>query len=248
MQGGVISVVTKQGSERFVYDASYYGQAAALTSQPVTLSYLGSEDQQSGYGRARYQDFTTRLGGPAVRDRLWFFGGYQRLRDHDSQPGTDPELPRAYEMQKVFAKLTWRLAPGWQLVQSFHDEIGFDPEATDDRHSVRGDGTDAHLGAGDDLRQSDPHDVGQYPVGCSRRPVRLRTRDNEPSTGSLTTPSRFDRVTGVTTGAPPHIGSVDDFPDDGDGDAHPLPACPRAASTSGRSADNSNAASTTRST
>ena len=78
MQGGVISVVTRQGSERFVYDASYYGQAPALTSQPVTLGYLGSEDQQSGYGRARYQDFTTTLGGPAVRERLWFFGGYQR--------------------------------------------------------------------------------------------------------------------------------------------------------------------------
>ena len=60
----------------------------------MTLGYLGSEDQQSGYGRARYQDFTTTLGGPAVRERLWFFGGYQWLRDYDSQPGTDPELPR----------------------------------------------------------------------------------------------------------------------------------------------------------
>jgi hypothetical protein len=128
MQGAVINVVTKQGGERFVYDGSYYGQASALTSQPVSLRYLGSGDQHSGYERAKYEDFTNSLGGPAIRDRLWFFAGYQWLRDYDSQPGTDPALPRTYEMQKLFAKLTWRLAPTWQLVQSFHHEIGIDPE------------------------------------------------------------------------------------------------------------------------
>ena len=36
LQGAVINVVTKQGGERFSYDASYYGQASALTSQPVS--------------------------------------------------------------------------------------------------------------------------------------------------------------------------------------------------------------------
>ena len=90
MQGAVISVVTKQGGERFLYDGSYYGQASALTSQPVSLRYLGSGEQQSGYERAKYEDFTNSLGGPAIRDRLWFFAGYQWLRDYDSQPGTDP--------------------------------------------------------------------------------------------------------------------------------------------------------------
>ena len=128
MQGAVINVVTKQGGERFLYDGSYYGQASALTSQPVSLRYLGSGEQHSGYERAKYADFTNSLGGPAIRDRLWFFAGYQSLRDYDSQPGTDPTLPRTYEMQRFFGKLTWRLAPGWQLVQSFHDEIGIDPE------------------------------------------------------------------------------------------------------------------------
>ena len=108
MQGAVINVVTRQGGERFSYDGAYYGQVAALTSQPVRLPYLGSGEQQSGYGRAKYEDFTSGLGGPAIRDRLWFFAGYQWLRDYDSQPGTDPTLPRTYEMQKVFAKLLAR--------------------------------------------------------------------------------------------------------------------------------------------
>ena len=47
MQGAVINVVTKQGGERFSYDASYYGQASALTSTPITLAYLGSDDSKA---------------------------------------------------------------------------------------------------------------------------------------------------------------------------------------------------------
>jgi hypothetical protein len=128
MQGAVINIVTKQGGDRFSYDGSSYGHASALTSQPVSLRYLGSGEQRSGYQRAKYEDFTNNLGGPAIRERLWFFAGYQWLRDYDSQPGTDPTLPRTYETQKFFAKLTWRLAPGWQLAQSFHNETGIDPE------------------------------------------------------------------------------------------------------------------------
>ena len=93
MQGAVINVITRQGSERFLYDGSYYGQPAGLTSQPVRRPVPGSGGLQSGYERDRYRDLTTNLGGPAIRDRLWFFTGYQYLRDYDSQPGTEPAVP-----------------------------------------------------------------------------------------------------------------------------------------------------------
>ena len=33
---------------------------------------------------------------------MWFFGAYQYLRDYDSQPGTDPAHPRAFEQNKAF--------------------------------------------------------------------------------------------------------------------------------------------------
>lgn len=208
MQGGVISVVTRQGSERFIYDASFYGQAPALTSQPVALGYLGSEGQQSGYERAQYQDFTTTLGGPAIRERLWFFGGYQQLRDHDSQPGTDPAFPRTYEVQKVFAKLTWRLAPEWQLVQSFHNEIGFDPDrptiVTPFEATQR-----THVSAPAMTLGNLTHTMSANTLWDVRVGRFVSTRDSEPSTGDRTTASRFDGVTGVTTKAPARIGSVE---------------------------------------
>jgi len=210
MQGAVINVVTKQGSERFSYDASYYGQASALTSTPITLAYLGSDTLRSGYGRAKYEDFTNSLGGPAIRERLWFFGGYQWLRDYDSQPGTDPTLPRRYEMQKLFAKLTWRLGPAWQLVQSFHDEIGRDPErptvvtpfeATANTHI-----STPTMNFGDLTHIVSANTLWDVRVG---RFVSHRSRDLNAL--SPTTPSRFDRVTGVTTGARQNSAAVDLF-------------------------------------
>jgi hypothetical protein len=73
IQGTVFNVVTRQGSNRLLYDASYYAQASSLTAQPVLLPVPVSQSQ-SGYERARYRDFTTNLGGPVRRDRLWFFG------------------------------------------------------------------------------------------------------------------------------------------------------------------------------
>jgi hypothetical protein len=127
LQGAVINVITRQGSDTFQYDASYYGQSSALTSQPVVRAVPAGSQAASGYVRRQYRDFTTNLGGPAVRDRLWFFGGYQYLRDYDSQPGVDPRFPRTYEQDKGFAKLTWRLAPGMQLMQSVHLESWVNP-------------------------------------------------------------------------------------------------------------------------
>ncbi len=172
VQGGVINVVMRQGSDRFLYDASYYGQNAGLTSQSVRLAIRDPTGRTSGYERAKYHDFTTNLGGPAIRGRLWFFGGYQYLRDYDSQPGTDPQYPRTYEQDKFFAKLTWRLAPGWQLVQSIHNEAWVNPELSDIREAVCYDAATSRIRAGRDLWRSDPHDH-EHGLECPRRPIRL---------------------------------------------------------------------------
>ena len=56
VQGAVVDVITRQGSNRLLYDASYYGQPAGLTSQPVRLVIPGAGDRVSGYERARYRD------------------------------------------------------------------------------------------------------------------------------------------------------------------------------------------------
>src|SRR5262245_20486977 len=206
IQGAVFNVVTKQGGNRFAYDASYYGQAAGLTSQPVLLPVPGSQSL-SGYERIKYRDFTTNLGGPVVRDRLWFFTGYQYLRDYDSQPGADPKFPRTYEQNKIFAKLTWQLKPNLQLVQSFHDEFWVNPQvptlvnpfvATQRLHAQVPTMTFSHL----------THTLSANTLWEARVGRFVHKRKDDPSSGNWTIPNRSDRVTRVNSGAPQQVGGL----------------------------------------
>ena len=207
IQGAVFNVVTRQGSNRFQYDASYYGQASTLTSQPVVRPVTRGSQPTSGYERQRYRDFTTNLGGPVVRDRVWFFGGYQYLRDYDSQPGTDPLFPRTYEQDKVFAKLTWQLKPGMQVLHSFHDEFWVNPtpptiatpfEATTRLHASVPAITFGHL----------THTLSNNTVWDVRVGRFVLSRQDDPATGNATIASRFDRITGISSGNPQPIGGL----------------------------------------
>jgi hypothetical protein len=205
-QGAVINVITRQGGSRFQYDASYYAQSAGLTSRPIRLPLdaLQPEKGETGYARGRYRDGATTLGGPIVRDRLWFFTGYQYLRDYDNQPGTDAAYPRAYEQDKLFAKLTWKLGPV-QLLQSVHHESLVNPdtptfvtpfEATRQRNASVPAMTPAHL----------THIVSSNTVWEARVGRFVYDEERTPSTGDWTRASRFNRATNVTTGAPPLVG------------------------------------------
>ena len=74
VQGAVINVITRQGSERLLFDSSYCSQPQAFTSQPVTIKYDGGR-RESGYERSRYRDFTSTSAGrrpqpPLVLRRL----------------------------------------------------------------------------------------------------------------------------------------------------------------------------------
>jgi len=206
IQGTVFNVVTKQGGDTFRYDASYYGQSSGLTSRPVVLPLAGSRSP-TGYQRIRYQDFTTDLGGPVVRERLWFFTGYQYLRDYDSQPGTNPETPRTYRQDKIFGKLTWKLRPGLQLMQSVHHESWVNPDrptfVTPFEATTRPQATVRAITFGDLTQTLSSNTVWSARVGRF-----VYDRFDSPSSGDMTTPSHFDRVTGVTSAAPPTFGGL----------------------------------------
>ena len=207
VQGAVINVVTRQGGARLLYDAAYYSQTASLTSQPIRRPLGAPGTAQSGYERNRYRDLTTNLGGPVVRDRAWFFVGYQYLRDYDSQPGTDPRLPRTYEQDKVFAKITWQPAPGWRLDHSLHNELWVNPEqptlarsfaATLRPHASVPAMTFGHL-----THPSSANTLWDVRVGRF-----VYSREDDPSTGDRTTPARLDNGTSIFSGAPQAFSSL----------------------------------------
>jgi hypothetical protein len=204
-QGAVVNVITRQGSARFLYDASYYMQTPALTSAPVRRPAPGNG--QTGYQRVKYRDATTNLGGPVVRDRIWFFTGYQYLRDYDSQPGADAAWPRTYEQNKLFVKITARLTPNLRLEHSLHYEHWVNPitptsvtpfGATTRQSASVPAVTFGHL----------THVVSSNTLWDVRAGRFVYTQDNVPATGTLTTASHFDRATGVTSDAPANFGTL----------------------------------------
>ena len=200
IQGAVINVVTREGGNRIQSDASYYGQASALTAQPIELPCAGCSQPTSGYVRSRYRDFTTNAGGPIVRNRIWFFAGYQYLRDYDSQPGTDPKFPRTYEQDKILGKLTWQITSDLRLQSSIHNEFWVNPErptlvtpfeATLRFSATVPTSTFAHV----------THTPSSNTLWEARVGRFVSAQKNEPNVGNVTTVSRFDRLTGVTSGS-----------------------------------------------
>ena len=71
------------------------------------------------YERDRYRDASPTSAVPPSTIALWFFAGYQYLRDYDSQPGADPAYPRTYEQDKFLGKLTWRIAQAGSWCRAF---------------------------------------------------------------------------------------------------------------------------------
>jgi hypothetical protein len=199
LQGGLFNVVTKQGGARVAGEASYYGQSSSLTAQPVVLPVSNATQPSSGYERVRYRDLTTSLGGPVKRERLWFFGAYQYLRDYDSQPGADPAFPRQYEQNKVFGKLNWQLTPSLHMMQSFHEEKWVNPTAptlaapfvtTQRVHASVPNMTFADV----------THVLSSNTTWEARVGRFLLRQDADPSSGDRTTPSHIDQITGISSG------------------------------------------------
>ncbi|HSP06068.1 MAG TPA: carboxypeptidase regulatory-like domain-containing protein, partial [Acidobacteriota bacterium] len=100
--GAVFNVVTKKGGNDVHGGASYYFQNKGLTGNNVTLPPCSdsltpgtacndtSVGADPNFHRLQYHDFSATIGGPVKKDRLWFFGSAQTLRDNITEPGNDP--------------------------------------------------------------------------------------------------------------------------------------------------------------
>jgi hypothetical protein len=79
----------------------------------------------------RYRDFTIHSAGPIIKDRLWYFGGYQYQRDFDAQPGVDPAGPRQWEADRVFWKINWQISENLRFMHTYHDDYWDIPTVPD---------------------------------------------------------------------------------------------------------------------
>ena len=191
IQGGVFNVVTKQGGARLAAESSYYAQPSSLTAQPVEIA-------GRGYERDTYRDLTASLGGPVKRDRVWFFGAYQYLHDYDTQPGADPTLPRTYEQDKFFGKVTWRPTSSMQVMHSYHHEVSVNPTAptfaTPFVATQRVEGSVPSMTFGNLT-----HVISDRTMWEARAGRFTLNSDGLPSSGDYSTPPHRDLSTGISS-------------------------------------------------
>lgn len=115
--GGVISAVTKSGGNTFTGEGHYYFDGNALSAGPVKRLVLDPVDETSvSYVQDKEDplvrnEFGGSLGGPIVRDKLFFFGSVSprminRTRTYDFTDGTG-DVKQESTIMQAFGKLSY---------------------------------------------------------------------------------------------------------------------------------------------
>lgn len=111
--GAVINIVTKSGGNEFSGALSHYGQYGFLTGDNNPYPEIKSFERKYRY------DLSFSLGGPIVKDALWFFGNYDTRRSKESPWQSDSNFARKDIQDEVFFKLTSKVSTKNKLVGSF---------------------------------------------------------------------------------------------------------------------------------
>ena len=137
--GGIINVVTKSGGNAFHADAFGYYDSDRLQSS--TEAVVSTETPVA----FRREDFGIGAGGFILKDRLWFFGAYDRV--NNTQDSALPAGPRAGDVVRseskrdlASGKLTLKLTGSQSLIGTFFQDPRDDTGAiNDNNHALNGD-------------------------------------------------------------------------------------------------------------
>ena len=113
--GLISTVITKSGSNDWHGSLNYYLQNDGLVAN----------DQHSTSGGFNTYDSAVTLGGPLLRDRLWFFGSYQKKhREDEVLDPTTGAVRRSVsnDSELYFGKLTWQVTDDDRLSASFFSD------------------------------------------------------------------------------------------------------------------------------
>jgi len=102
-QGTVINVVSKSGSNKLHGTAEVFLRSQSLTSN-------NTPDEKYPYHIANWYDLYFTLGGPIIKDKLWFFTLAEYTLQETSGVGAPPDTPAKYKLNPVLDfKLDYQL-------------------------------------------------------------------------------------------------------------------------------------------
>ena len=138
--GGIINVITKSGSNEFHGDAFGYLDRKSLQASPKPVVSTGGTLE--GFQK---EDFGADLGGYFWKDRIWFFGAYDRVQDTTtttlpSGPLQGQSTDSKSTRNLGSAKLTFRLADSHSVTATYFQDPQVDSGAINDSdHTLNGD-------------------------------------------------------------------------------------------------------------
>jgi hypothetical protein len=107
--GGIVNVVTKSGGNEFSgsFDVRYRNE---------NMTEIG-EHFDRGEQDSLYQSLSGTLGGPILRDKLWFFASLEKV--DTSRQDQDAQFPREYDGTNYIGKITWQIADSHRAVLKY---------------------------------------------------------------------------------------------------------------------------------
>jgi len=134
MTGGIINVLTKSGGNSFKGDLFGFYEGGGLQSDDATASQRPETTTQVTDIDNRW-DFGGDLGGYLLKDKLWFFGAYNRTNRTDDvtvirqltspgSPGIGSVIQRDTKRDLFAGKLTWSPSPNHTFVGSVFGDPG----------------------------------------------------------------------------------------------------------------------------
>ncbi|MCP4213289.1 MAG: TonB-dependent receptor, partial [bacterium] len=107
VKGSVVNVITKSGGNNFSGSASFYLDHEKLKGNNTEGTPF--EGTSSG-AKYNYEPGVT-LGGPVVKDKLWFFGNFSLTRSQTYTAGfpyNGESVPRTWKSMSPYFKLTYQ--------------------------------------------------------------------------------------------------------------------------------------------
>lgn len=125
--GGILSVVTKSGTNQFHGSLFEYHRNDKLSANEFFANRAGRERPT-----LRWNQFGGSLGGPVIRDRLFFFGSYEGYRERRQAQGTRTS-PTALQRAGDFSETR---APNGDLIV-IYDPLTTRPDPEDPGRFIR---------------------------------------------------------------------------------------------------------------
>ncbi len=103
--GGVVNIVTKSGSNAFHGDVFDFLRNYELNGRPKGLVTLAGSVSQPARDSLKRNQFGGVAGGRIIKDKLFFFGGYQGTRQRSNPASTTAHVPTAAVLNGDFSVL-----------------------------------------------------------------------------------------------------------------------------------------------